>query len=133
MKINIENLINELIQITEKNIKEAQLFKDLTNQELNLKTNAESWSILECIEHLNRYGNFYIPEIRKRMENSNFKKSSIFRSGILGNYFAKSMLPKEKLKKVKTFNSMNPNNSSLDRSVLDTFLYQQESILELFE
>ena len=130
MKINTENLINKLIQITEKNIKEVQSFKDLTDKELNAKTNGESWSILECIEHLNRYGNFYIPEIRKRMENSNFKKSAMFRSGILGNYFAKSMLPKEKLKKVKTFNSMNPNNSSLDRNVLNEFLHQQESILE---
>ena len=129
--MNTESLINELIQITEKNMNEVQLFKNLNNIELNLKLNAESWSILECIEHLNRYGDFYIPEIRKRIESTNFKKSLTFRSGILGNYFAKSMLPKEKLNKMKTFRSMNPNNSSLDRSVLDKFLQQQESILDL--
>lgn len=131
MKINAENLINELIRTTEKNMNEVQSFKDLTNEELNIKANAESWSILECIEHLNRYGDFYIPEISKRMESSNFKKSPTFRSGILGNYFAKSMLPKEKLNKMKTFKSMNPNNSILDRSVLDKFLYQQGLILDL--
>lgn len=131
MKISAEKLINELIQITEKNMSEAQSFKNLTDEELNLKANADSWSILECIEHLNRYGNFYIPEIRERIENSNFKKALTFRSGILGNYFAKSMLPKEKLNKMKTFSSMNPNNSLLNRSVLDKFLHQQELILDL--
>jgi len=129
--MNTELLINELIELTKKNMNEVQSFKSLSIEKLNLKPNAERWSILECIEHLNRYGDFYIPEIRKRIENSAYKKSETFKSGILGNYFAKSMLPKEKLNKMKTFRSMNPNNSSLESSVLDTFIHQQESMLEL--
>ena len=127
------SLINELIELTKKNMTDVQSFKGMADKELNLKTSAESWSVLECIEHLNRYGDFYIPEIRKRIDNSNFKKSSTFKSGILGNYFAKSMLPKEKLNKMKTFKSMNPISSALDRSVLDKFINQQESILELLK
>ncbi len=129
--MNTELLINDLIELTKKNMNDIQSFKNLSLEKLNLKPSAESWSILECIEHLNRYGEFYIPEITKRLEHSNYPKSDTFKSGILGNYFAKSMLPKEKLNKMKTFESMNPNNSSLDRNVLDTFIHQQESMLNL--
>ncbi len=124
-------LIEELTEITKENMNSVQLFKGLTNNELNFKVNENSWSILECIEHLNRYGNFYIPEIKKQIEKSTFEKSNHFKTGFLGNYFAKSMLPKEKLNKMKTFKSMNPINSSLKREVLDKFLHQQEQILEL--
>lgn len=129
--MNSETLINELIELTQKNLSDVQSFKSLTNNQLNLKPTPESWSILECIEHLNRYGNFYIPEISDRIKHSKFKTSPTFKTGILGNYFAKSMLPKEKLNKMKTFKSMNPINSLLDRQVLDTFIQQQESLITL--
>lgn len=129
--MNSETIINELIELTQKNLSDVQVFKNLTDSQLNLKHTTESWSILECIEHLNRYGNFYVPEISERMKHSKFKTSPTFKTGILGNYFAKSMLPKEKLNKMKTFKSMNPNNSSLDKQVLDTFMQQQESLIEL--
>ncbi len=56
----------------------------------------KSWSILECLEHLNLYGDFYIPEIKNRIESSKTLPKENFKSRILGNYFAKSMLPKEK-------------------------------------
>ena len=97
-----QDLIEELIQLTQKNLNEVQAFKELPMELLNQKPNAKSWSILECIEHLNRYGDFYIPEIKNQLEKSTHKKSEVFNSGILGNYFAKSMLPKEKLNKMKT-------------------------------
>lgn len=129
--MKVDELINQLIEITKSNMNEVQSFKNFTNNELNTRISNKSWSILECIEHLNRYGDFYIPEITRQIEKSKRPKSTIFKSGILGNYFAKSMLPKEKLNKMKTFTSMNPINSSLDKSVLDKFLHQQELIIEL--
>lgn len=128
-----QDLIKELIELTQKNIYEIQVFKELPIEKLNQKLNAKSWSALECIEHLNRYGDFYIPEIKNQIEKSTHKKSETFKSGILGNYFAQSMFPKEKLNKMKTFKSMNPLNSSLNKSVLDKFIYQQKQILELLE
>lgn len=128
-----QDLIEELIELTQKNVKVVQEFKKLPIEKLNQKQNAESWSVLECIEHLNKYGDFYIPEIENQIEKSTHKKSETFKSGILGNYFAKSMLPKEKLNKMKTFKSMNPLNCSLNKSVLKKFIYQQEQILKLLE
>ena len=54
-----------------------------------------------------------------------------FNSGRLGNYFAKSMLPKEKSIKVKTFKDKNPLHKELDKEVLDEFIEQQDSLLSL--
>ncbi|WP_369047938.1 DinB family protein [Tenacibaculum sp. UWU-22] len=128
-----QNLINELLDLTLKNLKKVEALKELSIKKLNQRQHAKSWSALECIEHLNRYGDFYIPEIKKGIEKSNYKKSNVFISNFLGSYFAKSMLPKEKLNKMKTFKTMNPINSFLDKTVLDKFIHQQEEILELLE
>lgn len=128
-----QNLIQELIELTKNNLNEVQSIRTLPIGELNQKQHDERWSVLECIEHLNRYGEFYIPEIKNRIEKSTHQKSEICKSGVLGNYFAKSMLPKEKMNKMKTFKSMNPLNSQLNKSVLDKFVNQQEQLLELIE
>lgn len=129
--MNAITLLDELSAITKDNLRQVQSLKKLSLDELNFKPDTESWSVLECIEHLNRYGNFYIPEIRKRIAQSNYKTSPVFKYGWLGNYFVQSMLPKEKLNKMKTFKSMNPNNSKLDSEILDTFILQQEALLDL--
>ena len=126
-------LLQELTDVTNNHIIETEKLQLLSEEKLNFKPNDKSWSILECIEHLNRYGKFYIPEIRERMNASTHKPSNEFKTGILGNYFAKSMLPKEKLNKMKTFKNMNPNNSNLDIDVLSEFLNQQKEILVLLK
>lgn len=127
------DLIKELIAITIENRTVVTAFKTQPTDILNHKASPESWSILECIEHLNRYGNFYIPEIRSRLEKSTFTASKTFQPGLLGNYFAKSMLPKEQLNKMKTFESMNPSHCTLDSSVLDLFIKQQDELLALLK
>lgn len=126
-------LINELKEMTLTHIKQAEKYKDLDLEKLNTKQGETSWSILECLEHLNLYGDFYIPEINNRMSNSKTISVNIFKSGFLGNYFAKSMLPKEKLNSMKTFKNMNPLNSELDEKTIDRFLDQQHHLLEILE
>ncbi len=95
------------------------------------RENPDSWNILECLEHLNLYGRFYLPQIEAKIRNSGTRPDPEFRSGLLGNYFAKSMLPKQKLNKMKTFKDKNPLNTSLNKSVIDQFLKQQFQLLEL--
>ena len=80
---------------------------------------------------MNLYGNFYLPEIESKIKNSTTKSESEFKSGFLGNYFAKSMLPKDKLNKMKTFKDKNPLNANLDKSVIDKFIEQQVKLLDL--
>ena len=124
-------LLDLLASRTQDNMNAVESFKKLSDEQLNYKPDAKSWSILECIEHLNRYGNFYVPEIKSKIEGATYKNLGQFKSGLLGNYFAKMLLPKESMKKMKTFKSMDPQGSALDRIVLDQFLYQQNQILEL--
>lgn len=131
MKALSEILILDLIETTRQNLNFAKLLQQKSETELNWKDNPESWSTLECLEHLNLYGSFYITAIEKTILNSKNKNEIEFKSGILGNYFAKVMLPKEKLNKIKTFKSKNPLNSNLNRNVIDVFINQQIKTIDL--
>lgn len=133
MKISNRSLLAELKNKTQNVLNEAELFLELSNEELNFKQSPESWSILECLEHLNLYGRFYIKEIERAMSNDKSSPSSTFKSGWLGNYFANSMKPNPNMKKMKTFTNMNPVNSILDKSVIHEFINQQKKMLSLLE
>ena len=125
----LENLRNKtqaiILQVKRMNSKGVKV--------LNRKPSEDAWSALECLEHLNRYGRFYIPEMKHRIDSSNKSVSPIFKSGKLGNYFAKSMIPRSKMKKINTFKSMNPNGSKLDMAVVEEFVNQQEQILDILD
>lgn len=126
-------LLDDLIIRTEKILGEAKKLRSLPIKSLTVRTYTESWSALECLEHLNLYGDFYLPEIEQRMLNFKGNSSSDFKTGVLGNYFAKMMLPKERLNKMKTLADKNPINSHLDVNCLEKFISQQQKMLELLE
>ena len=126
-----KNLIESLLEQTRQIINQTEKLKNYDLQILTWKENENSWSILECLEHLNLYGDFYLPQIENKIKNSTTKTEFEFKSGILGNYFAKSMLPKGKLNKMKTFKDKNPLNANLDKTVIDQFIKQQIKLLDL--
>lgn len=133
MKISTSELLDELKNRTKEHLEFAAMLSVKPEDDLNFRTSEDSWSALECLEHLNRYGDFYIPEINRRVSSAGRSSQPYFKPGILGNYFAKSMLPKEKLNTMKTLKAMNPIHSNLDKRVVDTFIRQQEKMLELLE
>jgi len=133
MKISASQLLDELKTLTKKHIQYTEDLLRQPDDKLNSRISNESWSVLECLEHLNRYGNFYIPEISHRISSSRTSPVPVFKAGILGNYFAESMLPKEKLNKMKTFKNMNPVHSQLDKEVIKEFIKQQYQLIELLE
>jgi hypothetical protein len=115
-------------------IAQAKFYQSIGPDELNWKQEPGRWSILECLEHLNLYGDFYLVEIERRIIASDNKPESNFQSGLLGNYFANSMLPKDgKIKKMKTFKDKDPANSNLPMTTIDRFLKQQKRMIELLE
>lgn len=126
-----EQLIQALVEQTRQTINQVEQLKNLDKDTLTWKANPTSWSILECLEHLNLYGEFYLPQIENKIKNATTKNETEFKSGFLGNYFANSMLPKEKLNKMKTFKDKNPLNAKLDKSVIDNFVGQQVKLLNL--
>lgn len=131
MKISTTILLEELKNRTGEHLQYAETLLLKPENDLNFRMSADSWSVLECLEHLNRYGDFYIPEISHRISSSATTPKSDFKPGILGDYFAKSMLPKEKLNKMKTIKAMNPIHSQLNKEVVYEFIKQQQQLLDL--
>jgi len=126
-----EQLIQILLDQTRQILNKAQQLERLDMTTLNWKPDSNAWNILECLEHLNLYGDYYLPEIEKSIKQSKSKPVANFKSGWLGSYFAKMMLPKDRLNKMKTFKDKDPINNLLDKSTLDEFIIQQEKLLNL--
>ncbi|MBK8704565.1 MAG: DinB family protein [Saprospiraceae bacterium] len=135
MQIRQDLLIDELLALTEKAIESANTFKKLPLRELNFKKTSEEWSILECIEHLNLYGDFYLPEIENQLLKSTTKSNNlIFKSGILGNYFANLMKANNgKITKMKSPKDKNPSNSELSILTIERFIKQLEKLKSLLQ
>ena len=134
MIFKTNELIDELTTYVNFHIQYAEELKELNEEELLKKKDEKSWSAVECLEHLNLYAQFYTKEIRKRIDNSTYFKSTIFKSGYLGNKFAIDMLPKKGMKTMSTFKSKNPIYSKLNASVvLENFIKHQEELLELLK
>lgn len=132
MNVDTENLLNDLTEVVNANTRQTRIFLNLSLEQLNHKPGPDRWSILECIEHLNLYAAFYIPETKARIRQTKHKKPAPrFKSGFLGDYFANSMLPKAKMKTMKTFKDKNPNGRMLDLQVLHQFIAYQEEWLQI--
>lgn len=135
MSISTESLLDELTGLTQSHILKAKELLLFTETELNYRKSNDSWSILECIEHLNRYFKYYNPEIQRRTDNAPVSATGTekFKPGFIGNYFAKSMWPKQNFSKIKTFPSMNPIGSSLNKQVIQIFIIELERFLNLLK
>lgn len=131
--MEVQQLIASLSALTEQNKAAAMDFLKLEESQLNFKPFPEKWSVLECIEHLNRYGRFYLPEIESRMAKSQHAASATFKPGILGDYFAKSMEPSPNMKTMNTFKSMNPIASELHKGCIEEFIEQQDRMMACLE
>jgi len=133
MKMSASTLLNELTMMTTRHLAEVRRWRPLPVEQLNTRPATDAWSTLECLEHLNLYGDYYLPAMQQQMGKSKFAPQQHFRSGLLGNYFANSMLPKAKLNKMKTFQDKNPAGSQLDAGALERFIQQQELLLQILE
>jgi hypothetical protein len=128
MKVNQKELISELNNLTDKAIGSVNQFKNLTLVQLNYKHSQNSWSVLECIEHLNLYGKFYLPEIEKViLLAQNVESNNNYKSSLLGDFFVNSIKAENK-KKMKATLMMTPQGSELSYTSLDMFLKQLERL-----
>ena len=98
---------------------------------LNHKPSPTGWSILECLEHLNRYSRFYNPQLAKALA----QPAAVVPTQEVGYSWmgrkTVDMLRPENLKKHTTLKHMNPHGSRLGREVLAEFLTHQTQLLEL--
>ncbi|HTN17330.1 MAG TPA: DinB family protein [Chitinophagaceae bacterium] len=132
MTIESKQLLDQLQALSIQATDSAHRFQALTDQQLNFKPEASKWSILECLDHLNQYGDYYLPEIEQQMKASRRGAAAVFKSGVLGNYFANAMRAQNgKIKTMKSPKDKEPAASGLGRQTIECFLTQQEHLQKL--
>ena len=115
-------------------LEKAKSLKNLSLNQLEERPSEAAWNVLECLEHMNKYHDFYLTEIREKIQNSKHPAVPMFKSGWFGNYSAQNMLPKQEGKvnmAMKTFAAMNPKGEQLNVAVLDKFIAQTEEFIQL--
>lgn len=134
--LNTQQLIDDLSQQTQDLLAMVEQWNSLPASVLNRQPQPNKWSALQCLEHLNIYGRYYLPAIEKAITHAKHTPEPTFTSGWLGNYFVESIkLPKSGTpsKPMKTLKSYNPNKLLDKQQVISEFLMQQEQLLELLE
>lgn len=129
-------LLYRLTERTHQNLEAGENLLALDLATLHQRPRPDAWNAIECLAHLNHYGDYYLPEIRQRMLKTKYDQpTDTFTSSRLGNYFAAGMKPSDKMKKISTFKNANPINfaGDLNKDVIHEFIRQQKDMLELLK
>lgn len=89
------------------------------------------WSIAQCLDHLNSYGDYYLPQLQRVIQDAAVNTTPVFKSGWLGNYFSNMMEPSEK--KYKAVKGHIPHKNLHAASVVAKFISQQKELLLLLQ
>ncbi len=134
--VKTSELLDQLKTDTRQVIMEAKILLQNDPELLTRQPAPGKWSIAQILEHLNAYGRFYIPEIRKALDESKLSPESKYNSGWLGNFFTNSMKPtaeKRVKNKMKAMKDYTPTPDLDSKTVIDEFIHQQQEILNLLE
>ncbi|WP_461789813.1 DinB family protein [Pedobacter sp.] len=126
--IDKNTFITDLYQRTEVLLNEAvERYQNLKDDQLNFSMDDKSWSVAECLSHLNSYGNYYLPKLEEVLKHTNHYSNAPFRKGWLGGYFVKMM--EARGKKFKAAKIHLPNVTDAYQEVAE-FISQQERMLK---
>lgn len=130
--VNKTQLFNTLEATVEGHLQQAlQLQNQHTGVLLKPAPNG-GWSVVQCLEHLNRYGHYYLPAIHKQLAASNGNSNGdTFTSTWLGNYFTRMMDPQTGKKKYKAFKEYIPPANLDAHAIIAEFIHQQETLLAI--
>lgn len=91
------------------------------------------WSVVQCLDHLNSYGNYYLPRIHAALQRAEKNSSPVYKSGWLGDYFTRIMSPETGVKKHKAFKDHIPEAHLNTHAVISEFLHQENLLLSYLE
>jgi DinB superfamily len=92
------------------------------------------WSLAQILEHLNSYGQYYLPALASALAQAPPARGRHFTSGWLGDYFARSMQPGPQGQinnPMKALKGHRPGPHLPAQSGLETFVAQQTQLLAL--
>lgn len=125
------DFLAQLTQATRQLISTVQTeLVPLELSQLNQQPAPNAWSVLECLEHLNRYSRYYNAHLAQALACSNATAKTEVKYSWFGRKSIAMMTP-DNTKKAKTLKRMNPSGSRLGREVLAEFLQHQQQLLEL--
>ena len=139
-KIKSSILLDKMTHLSRKSLDEAIAeFKDLSEEQLYWNPDRNSWSIAQCLAHLNAFHRFYVPVFEERIKNSRFQEEEeLFQSSPLGNStymkvrLGKLKNVKRKLKSPKDYNPLINTNLKTE-NVLEDFEKYQSYLIDLIE
>jgi len=129
----IQQLKDKFIFDTESVIKDFGKFKLLSEDQINWKPSAESWSIAECVDHLIVTNKLYFNEIEKQFAEKQIKtyySKTQVKHNWLSKFIIKSVDPAN-IKKVKTFPVFMPSKSKYTKDVFNSFEEVQNGLVNL--
>lgn len=128
--IELIDTLQREVKVQREHVKELL---DVPFERLKQRKNENSWNVLECIEHLKRYSDYYLPQIESKVQSSKHSNVADFKSSFLGEFFVKQMDPQFKGKGMKTFTSKNPLNEKVNKDVILVFIQQLNLTITLLE
>ena len=108
-----------------------RLTEQLTNAQFNWRVAEGSWSIGECLAHLNLTGQMYLPRIERAMRQARaagLTGSAPFRHGWFGNFFVRRLEPPVRRLKVRAPRTVEPPPEHLLAVVVPAFMSLQEQL-----
>ena len=105
---------------------------NLSDEQLNFKPDADKWSVLQCVEHLNRYSEYYLKVIDNKLSKANEAGTEEVKHSWFGKMSIKSMHPDNR-KKSKSLGRLNPAASEVNRKALQDFINYQKNLLSLID
>lgn len=129
----IQQLKDKFISDTESTLKDFGKFKSLSEDQINWKPAAGSWSIAECIDHLIVTNKLYLNEIEKQFAAKQIKieySRSEVKHKWLSKFIIKAVEPSN-IKKAKTFPVFMPSMSKYGKEVFNYFYEVQNNLINL--
>nr|WP_295933827.1 DinB family protein [uncultured Dyadobacter sp.] len=130
--VNKGALLQKLDDQVERHIADTiALFQNRDSDFLNRPSATGGWSIAQCLDHLNSYGNYYLPKMREKLAEASPTNATTFTSTWLGSYFIRMMDPQTGKRKYKAFKGHIPEANLDSAAVVGEFIRQQEDLLYL--
>lgn len=135
-KTRVSELLKKMSEMTTQlNEDVKKNFLNLTPEQLFWKPNDKSWSIAQCLAHLNAYYSFYIPVFRERIKNTRFRtpgeyfvSSPLGTASVLAVKLGKVKNVKRRLKAAKDYNPLVNASLKTENAVQDFLAYQDEML-----
>lgn len=109
----------------------ALQFQNLDEAILQQPAHTGGWGVSQCLSHLNSYGQYYLPRLRKAIDQQqNSSSSNTFSPSWLGAYLTRMIDPDCAPKKYKAVPKHQPNNAPGHATVAE-FIDQQEELIRL--